>query len=735
MTVLARLPENWHAFAKARRPVWMPLVWNNPPAEYTDPPILGDVYEIQGRGRPQYYVVVGIADQGIKPSQWSGEPRRDVALAVTKLTGDPKKAFEIWPWHDYKSIARRTRFDLPVWSGSQARKLYEVYVDMLKKLQGDTVQPMPFQEAQDLIEPKVDLPTNDALPVPRDWNADTFEADQDEEGEGEGFYADVTIRHMADEGTVALYDRKADRKRPREESVYHALRRAGFVVAHQAGGILRRTNSVGYPQSVLELEPNRAHNLKHDLNKRGFKVAFDFSAAPLEEAKRLRAGYLRDRGERFAQRAERLRTESARQAALASDQQEQALAVIPLAGYFPTPQALADRAVALAALEPHHRVLDPSAGKGDLLEAGRRVAPATFEAVEIATQLQPVLRERGFPVLHHDALDPAFDPGTVYDRVLINPPFEQGASIDHVRRAWEFVKPGGRLVAILPESIWYRTDRKHQAFRDWFTDLPHHAEKQEPQKFGRSGDISTRILVLDKPAHEPAREARPLPAPRIQTPPTPRVASSRAEQRAEERAERAKQRAKQLAREAADTERGSQHLLSAADAGGKGFAYERGITPEDVQRERSKVKKARTAERRAAERERVKKDPTLHDQLVALLRKKALVGADRVKKGWSRPPKASAYFAWNTDETYTDRWSDRERPGMRVLFVEFEVNPDGETIKARALKRNEALSRHGTQQPPAFDTIPATIEAATAWFKQHVTQDAGELTARDAFDR
>jgi hypothetical protein len=36
-----------------------------------------------------------------------------------------------------------------------------------------------------------------------------------------------------------------------------------------------------------------------------------------------------------------------------------------------------------------------------------------------------------------------------FDRVVMNPPFDHGADIKHVEHARKFLKPGGRLVAVV----------------------------------------------------------------------------------------------------------------------------------------------------------------------------------------------------------------------------------------------------------------------------------------------
>ena len=47
-----------------------------------------------------------------------------------------------------------------------------------------------------------------------------------------------------------------------------------------------------------------------------------------------------------------------------------------------------------------------------------------------------------------------------YDRIVMNPPFEAGQDIDHVRHAFQFLKDGGRLVSIMSPSPFFREDKK-----------------------------------------------------------------------------------------------------------------------------------------------------------------------------------------------------------------------------------------------------------------------------------
>lgn len=123
-------------------------------------------------------------------------------------------------------------------------------------------------------------------------------------------------------------------------------------------------------------------------------------------------------------------------------------------GFFPTPAPLADRVVAAAGVTDEHLVLEPSAGKGDLVAAVLRAAPsAQVVAVEIAHTLQKLLETRFLVRSGQVSLRPGdfleIAPEAAYDRVIMNPPFERGADREHVLHALRFLRRGGRLVAIM----------------------------------------------------------------------------------------------------------------------------------------------------------------------------------------------------------------------------------------------------------------------------------------------
>lgn len=114
--------------------------------------------------------------------------------------------------------------------------------------------------------------------------------------------------------------------------------------------------------------------------------------------------------------------------------------------FFPTPEHIAAEAVAAAQIGPGDDCLEPSAGLGalaDLMPKGRT------RCVEVSSLHCEVLRAKGYQVDQADFLQWRGGP---VDCIVMNPPYSEGRWRAHVEHAASMVKPGGRLVAILPES-------------------------------------------------------------------------------------------------------------------------------------------------------------------------------------------------------------------------------------------------------------------------------------------
>jgi SAM-dependent methyltransferase len=146
-----------------------------------------------------------------------------------------------------------------------------------------------------------------------------------------------------------------------------------------------------------------------------------------------------------------------------------ALQFANIPGYFPTPAAIVADMIESADIPEGVAVdvLEPEGGSGAILDAVRAARPLSrLKTFERHASLRDVLRLKGYELVGSDFLEA--EAAATFDFVLMNPPFENAQDIAHVRHAFKFLKPGGRLVAIMSTGPFFRSDRKAQEFREWF---------------------------------------------------------------------------------------------------------------------------------------------------------------------------------------------------------------------------------------------------------------------------
>lgn len=133
-------------------------------------------------------------------------------------------------------------------------------------------------------------------------------------------------------------------------------------------------------------------------------------------------------------------------------------------GFFPTPADLADDVVSrLGTIKVTSRILEPSAGTGALIDA-LPTGVGIVEACEVNYTLREILKAKGI------TLRPEFDcmdiKDPVYDKILMNPPFENGQDIAHVQHLYQHaLRPCGTLVAIISNAYTFRREVKFEEFR------------------------------------------------------------------------------------------------------------------------------------------------------------------------------------------------------------------------------------------------------------------------------
>ena len=158
-----------------------------------------------------------------------------------------------------------------------------------------------------------------------------------------------------------------------------------------------------------------------------------------------------------------------------------------------TPPELAKELVALAGVRKDSRVLEPEAGIGNIADAAKEVTDHV-DCIERMTDFCEILKLKKHNVIGNDLLTAETVP--IYDAVVMNPPFSE--ECEHIKRAFDFLRPGGSLVAVCSSSIQWKSTRKYEQFRDWLSEHTHSIDECGA-KFEMTG-VHTVVLVVDKAA-------------------------------------------------------------------------------------------------------------------------------------------------------------------------------------------------------------------------------------------
>lgn len=205
--------------------------------------------------------------------------------------------------------------------------------------------------------------------------------------------------------------------------------------------IMAKPDGTAVPRSYWDNLPVSVGNYDyHDLYRGQPTVRNLLSAKNVADAKRkFAAWYEQNRGEVFFDASD--------VAALPADDRE----------FYPTPSELAGQMVGLIDWKNVETVLEPSAGKGDLIESAVRCmtrrtaldeyrAKKMFDCVEIDENLRHILTGNGYRVVHDDFL--TMNTQKKYDVILMNPPFSNGD--EHLLKALSMQeRSGGQLVCLL----------------------------------------------------------------------------------------------------------------------------------------------------------------------------------------------------------------------------------------------------------------------------------------------
>lgn len=185
--------------------------------------------------------------------------------------------------------------------------------------------------------------------------------------------------------------------------------------------------------------------------------------------------------------------------------------------YFATPEPIGYKMVQWLQSKPGQSLLEPSAGDGAI---ARWMPDNTYNTVvEPSRDLTPKLMRNVAGAKVVESTFENFDLHNKFDGIAMNPPFGHGGktAVEHVAKAYQHLKDGGRLIAIIPDGP---ACQKH--FDKWFYGDPEAKRKADrgiadgvlmadihlpSVTFDRAGTkVNTRMVVIDKYTDEGTRQ-------------------------------------------------------------------------------------------------------------------------------------------------------------------------------------------------------------------------------------
>lgn len=168
--------------------------------------------------------------------------------------------------------------------------------------------------------------------------------------------------------------------------------------------------------------------------------------------------------------------------------------------FFPTDnETLADQVIDEADIQPGMKVLEPNAGMGHLADKIKDTG-ADLDVGEFAYTMSELLKAKGHNVVSGDFLE--YNPGEIYDRIVMNPPFSNDSDVKHVTHALNMLKPGGRLVAITSSMAGDRSNSTNKNFREYL-DAVGAVERPNPDNSFKDSlnptGVNTKTIIIDKP--------------------------------------------------------------------------------------------------------------------------------------------------------------------------------------------------------------------------------------------
>lgn len=140
------------------------------------------------------------------------------------------------------------------------------------------------------------------------------------------------------------------------------------------------------------------------------------------------------------------------------------------------------------------KVLEPSAGKGDLVNGILKVYPKIdIECVELNKELREILLKNGYKVVGTDFL--TFNTEKKYDAIIACPTYKNNIDIEHIMHMYDLLKNDGVLIS-LTHPLWtVKNSENQRKFRKWLEDKNYYMVMLHDYSFIENHETQPSMII------------------------------------------------------------------------------------------------------------------------------------------------------------------------------------------------------------------------------------------------
>lgn len=166
--------------------------------------------------------------------------------------------------------------------------------------------------------------------------------------------------------------------------------------------------------------------------------------------------------------------------------------------FFATPDDVSDWIVKqFAFVELHDKVLEPSAGQGSIIKAIQRFIPEiNVDYCELMDVNRTFLSKIPNTTFLQDDFLTLTGKENYYDLIVANPPFSKNQDIDHIRKMYECLNEGGRIITVASTHWQFSNNKKETEFRNWLEEIAAEIHEIPKGTFKESGTMVSSVLIV-----------------------------------------------------------------------------------------------------------------------------------------------------------------------------------------------------------------------------------------------